>query len=274
MKIIENRLFKLEGEPCRFAESPNCSDGIKPEYLVLHYTAGRNAGESISWLTNPSSEASAHLVVARNGEITQLVPFNKKAWHAGTSSWEDRVGLNGYSLGIEIDNAGPLQRAGGRWRAWFGDAYDDSDVLETVHKNETVSRGWHLYTSVQIEAVLQVSLLMVKEFRLRDVLGHEDIAPGRKLDPGPAFPLASIRSRCMGRMSDVAVTYETTAPLNIRSGPGTEYATVSGSPLPEGTAVRALRQENVWFQVYVLNTASEAIDIEGWVHSRYLRRKE
>jgi N-acetylmuramoyl-L-alanine amidase len=274
MKIVENRLYKQEGDSYRFVESPNCSAGIQPEYLVLHYTAGRNAAESIDWLTNPLSQASAHLLVGRDGEIVQLVPFNKKAWHAGVSLWEDRVGLNAYSLGIEIDNAGALQRAGDRWRAWFGDLYEASEVLEAIHKNEKEIRGWHLYTVAQLEAVLQVSLFLVREFGLRDVLGHEDIAPSRKTDPGPAFPMASIRARCMGRASEVAVSYETTTSLNIRSGPGTQYSTLPGSPLPEGTVVRILRQEGIWFQVDVLDKINEVMDMEGWVHSRYLRRKE
>ena len=62
MKIINHLLFKKEGDPYEFVKSPNCKGSLKQEYLVMHYTAGRNAAESIRWLTDPDSKASAHLV--------------------------------------------------------------------------------------------------------------------------------------------------------------------------------------------------------------------
>ena len=71
----------------------------------MHYTAGASAESSIDWLTNPDARASAHVLIARDGGITQLVPFDRRAWHAGRSRWKDRTGLNGWSFGIELDNA-------------------------------------------------------------------------------------------------------------------------------------------------------------------------
>lgn len=272
MKIINHRLCKDDGSPYRFVESPNSKGALQQEYLVMHYTAGRNAEESVNWLTNSASKASAHLVIGRDGIITQLVPFNKKAWHAGSSSWEGRVGLNSYSIGIELDNAGPLQRHSGRWRAWFGDEYDDSDVIEAVHKHETQMKGWHIYPTVQIEAALEVGSLLARNYQLRDVVGHEDIAPGRKSDPGPAFPMNSFRARVMGREDEEEVKYETTTNLNIRTGPGTQYSPIPGSPLPTGTKVEISKREGNWAFVDVLAVVNGVMDMEGWVHSRYLKR--
>ena len=125
MKITDHRLFKDDDAPYPFVGSPNSSGDLTHEYLVMHYTAGRSAEESIKWLANAAAKASAHRVIGRDGSITQLVPFNIKAWHAGISSWEGRSGLNSYSIGIELDNAGRLTRHGSKWRAWFGEEYEE-----------------------------------------------------------------------------------------------------------------------------------------------------
>ena len=272
MRIIDHRLFKTKDEPFKFIESPNYDEGLQHEYLAIHYTAGRNAEESVRWLTNRASKASAHLVIGRDGSIIQLVPFDKKVWHAGLSTWEGRVGLNSYSIGIELDNAGSLQRHGNRWRAWFGDEYEDNEVLEAVHKNEKEIRGWHIYPAEQIKVALEVGILLVKQYNLRDVVGHEDIAPARKIDPGPAFPMNSFRSHCLGRRDEEVTKFETTTNLNIRSGPGTQFQAIPGSPLPTGTTVEILKSEGTWALVDVPGLLNDVMDMQGWVHSRYLKR--
>jgi len=226
----------------------------------------------VQWLTNPVAEASAHLVIGRDGGITQLVPFDTVAWHAGASSWEGRVGLNHYSIGIEMDNAGRLTRHGDSWRAWFGADYPDGDVIEAVHKNEAEPCGWHLYTPEQIEVVFEVATLLMQEYRLLDMIGHDDIAPRYKSDPGPAFPMQNLRARVLGRRADEPVIYETTDTLNIRSGPGTEYGALEGSPLPTGTRLVILDRAGVWALVDVQDTIEEIMDLQGWVHTRYIQR--
>ena len=272
MKIVDHRLCLDDGTAYPFVASPNIGDKIEHEYLVLHYTAGRTAAGAVQWLTNPAAQASAHLIIGRDGAITQLVPFDTVAWHAGASSWEGRVGLNRYSIGIEMDNAGRLTRHGNRWRAWFGADYPDGEVIEAVHKHETEPCGWHIYTPEQIEVVSEVATLLMQEYGLLDVIGHEDIAPGRKSDPGPAFPMQNLRARVLGRRGDEPVLYETTDVLNIRSGPGTEYDALAGSPLPTGTRLTILDRAGVWALVDVLDTINGIMDLEGWVHTRYIQR--
>ncbi len=115
MKVLNHRLHKDEGTPYDFVRSPNQSDPIEPEYLIMHYTAGRNAQSSINWLVNPQARASAHVVIGADGEITQLVAFNRKAWHAGSSQWAGRIGVNNFSIGIELDNPGALTRRSSGW---------------------------------------------------------------------------------------------------------------------------------------------------------------
>jgi len=264
--------MKDDGSAYPYKSSPNRGGRLTHEHLVIHFTAGRSAESSINWLTNRAAGASAHLVVARDGSITQLVPFDRIAWHAGRSAWDNRVGLNDYSIGIELDNAGRLTYSGGKWRSWFGKDYPDSEVVEATHKFESSPSGWHAFTEQQIAAAMDVASLLVERYDLLDVIGHDDIAPGRKQDPGPAFPMLSFRAHVMGRSTREATRHETTTKLNIRCGPGTNNPTIEGSPLPKNTPVLILQEHGTWRLVDVIEEVNGVMDLQGWVHSRYLRR--
>lgn len=201
MKIEQHRLVQ-DGSSFAvgFRESPNRGGALRPRFLIMHYTAGIGAGGAISWLCDPQAKASAHFVIARaDGAVTQLVDGNRVAWHAGQSAWNGLQGLNQHSIGIELDNAGKLRREGGKWVNWAKRAVPDDEVVELTHKQETTPAGWHTYSAVQIESAIEVALALHAAYRFEDILGHEDIAPGRKSDPGPAFPLASFASRVLGR---------------------------------------------------------------------------
>ena len=203
MRIRSHRLEHDDGTPYSFMSSHNQGPGsITPEFLVMHYTAGRDAQSSIAHLVDADSRASAHLVIGRDGSITQLVDFDRRAWHAGTSHWDGRDNVNGFSIGIELDNAGELTGGAGHWRSWFQMPVDDADVLVARHKHGGSESGWHRFTEAQIGAAAEVAGLLVRHYGLRDVVGHDDIAPDRKRDPGPAFPMASFRSMALGRADE------------------------------------------------------------------------
>lgn len=271
MKIAKHRLHGDDGTPVEFLRSPNGGGKLEPLYLVMHYTAGRSARASINWLTNKDARASAHLVIGRDGSIAQLVPFNRVAWHAGQSRWEGLSGLNRHSIGIELDNAGILTRQGGKWRAWFGADYPDHEVVEATHRNESEPRGWHAYTEAQLETALSVALLLARKYALKDVIGHDDIAPGRKTDPGPAFPMESFRATVMGRGDDDAPVFATITNLNIRSGPGTAFDKIRDTSLAPGTRLIVHDRETEWCLVDVLEEQGSP-DLSGWVHGAYIRR--
>jgi len=271
MKILRHRLHDDKGIALPFEPTRNRGSQLQPEHLVLHYTAGRDAASSVRWFKNSNARASAHVVVAKDGTLTQMVPFDRIAWHAGVSRWEDRVGLNAYSIGIELDNPGKLRRRGNRWYSWFEQDYDDEFVIEAVHKHEIESAGWHAFTPKQIDAALDLSLLLLKQYNLKEILGHEDIAQGRKTDPGPAFPMGSFRSRLQGRKEDQPPIYQTITDLNIRTGPGSQHPTIPGSPLPTGTRLEMLTAQASWWLVDVLDDEPVS-DLQGWVHGRYIRR--
>jgi N-acetylmuramoyl-L-alanine amidase len=200
MRIRNHLLLGDAGEPVSFRKSPNQSSPVSPLYLILHYTAGTSLEGAVSWFLNPDAQASAHLVIGRDGAIVQLVPFNRKAWHAGVSSWGRLEGMNRYSIGIELVNAGRLRRRpDGHWADWTGKVVPADEVTVAIHRHEKLEAGWHEYTDVQVRAAVRVASLLRATYRITDVLGHEDVSPGRKTDPGPLFPLNSFRSIVMGR---------------------------------------------------------------------------
>lgn len=274
--IEDHKLIDPEGKiKISFEETPNVSgpfpNGL-PDTVVIHYTAGSSAKSSAAWLRNPQANASAHLVVGKAGEVIQLAPFNIKTWHAGRSSWKGRVGLNQYSIGIEIDNAGVLVQSPDGYYTHFSKKVEPQNVVIAKHKLDSTEKGWEAYTQQQIEVVEQICLALKQAYPIAEIVGHDDIAPSRKRDPGPAFPMLSLQNRVMiGRnedlpdeeeqnlLDDAVVVAEN---LNIRSNPGTEASKVSG-PLTKGTKVKVEKTVGEWSYVKV--------DIEGWVSNQWLR---
>lgn len=275
MKIRDHRLTRDDGSALAYLASPHVGKTISPRFLILHYTAGSSAAGTVAWFRNPASRVSAHLVIARDGTVTQLVPFDREAWHAGQSRWGSLSGLNRHSIGIELDNAGCLIRSGGKWVSPLSRrSYPDSEVTVACHRNDppgTPPCGWHSYTPEQIEATLECSMALIDQYGLADVLGHEDIAPGRKRDPGPDFPLESVRARLLGRGDDHPERYRTTARLYVRNGPGPGHAALPGTPLPPATEVEVLAKRGLWWEVDVAGEVNGVMDIVGWCHSKYLK---
>jgi N-acetylmuramoyl-L-alanine amidase len=202
MKIVNDRLCNDDGVPCLYKASPNIGGLFKPDTLIIHFTEGQSLDGAVSWLTNPTSQVSAHVVIGRDGQIAQIVPFNIIAWHAGVSTWQGRKQLNRYSIGIELDNAGMLQKTRLGWKAAFKRIYPDDEVMVATHKFGTKPYGWHTYTPEQLQACQDLAVLLVKTYGINLILGHDDIAPKRKWDPGPAFPMDSFRNDVFTAVTD------------------------------------------------------------------------
>jgi len=129
------------------------------KFLIFHYTGMRKEIDAINRLTNIQSEVSSHYLIKKNGDIVVIVPDLYIAWHAGKSSWKSFKSLNKNSIGIEISNPG--------------------------HENTYVN-----FSKKQIQSILYLSKLLIKKYKIKssNVLGHSDIAPIRKKDPGEKFP--------------------------------------------------------------------------------------
>ena len=273
MKIVRHILHGNDGKPVDFVATPNKGGSFAtgfPRYLIMHYTAATTAQSSINWFANKIAKASAHLLIGRDGKITQFAPFDTITWHAGDSQFAGLVGFNKFSIGIELVNGGKLQKTSGN----FVCAVDkrvvpDNEVMVAQHKNEKNDLPWHTYTEVQLDVAVEVSSLLIKTYSLADVLGHEDIAPFRKSDPGPAFPMGSFRSKVMGRKDDSLDVFTTSTSVNIRSGAGTQFAPVT-DPLPSKTKVEVMKRDGNWSFVTVLGKVNGLNDVEGWVFSKFL----
>ncbi len=267
----------LQGLP--YKASPNHGGTFAndlPDAIIIHFTAGASAESSVKWLCNPQAKASAHVVVGRDGSITQLVPFNMVAWHAGTSSYGARNGYNKFSIGIEIDNPGRLRKTeAGTFQAAFGRTYEAELVIKAVHRNEHAESYWLAYTEAQIEAVFELCATLCETYKIREILGHEEIAPGRKDDPGPAFPLDRLRQRLLfkGRDQDEIddqpaeplLATVTASSLNFRAAPSPDAAKIAPA-IPQGTLLEVLDTQATpgWARIAFKGKT-------GWVKADFLK---
>lgn len=158
--------------PCTVRPAVNYGErapGVSIDMLLLHYTGMETGEAAIDWLCREESGVSCHYVVEEDGSILQLVPEEKRAWHAGKSEWLGETDTNSRSIGIEIVNPG------------HGNGYPD-------------------FPNDQIAAVIGLCGDIVDRNRIapRMVLAHSDVAPGRKQDPGEKFPWARLFEKGVG----------------------------------------------------------------------------
>ena len=150
--------------PAMVIASPNY-DSRHPTMIVVHYTSNDYVDDSIQTLTSPVRKVSSHYLIDKEGQLYQLVPENQRAWHAGQSYWGGNTDINSASIGIEIDNDG-------------GESYGDRQIATLV--------------------------ALIKDIRTRykikpnNIVGHSDVSPGRKVDPGPYFPWQQVASEGIG----------------------------------------------------------------------------
>ena len=129
------------------------------KFIILHYTGMKKESAAIKRLQNPKSKVSSHYLIKKNGQILNLVPDLYEAWHAGVSSWKNFNSLNKNSIGIEITNPG--------------------------HQY-----GYKNFSNRQIFSLKKLLSVLMKKYKInnKSVLGHSDISPARKKDPGEKFP--------------------------------------------------------------------------------------
>jgi len=155
-------------ELAQFHASPNF-EPRRANFVILHHTSSGDLARALSTLTHPASGVSSHYLLGKNGEIFQLVAESERAWHAGLSFWGGQTDMNSASIGIELDN-----------------------------------NGEDPFPAAQIDALLN----LLRDIQLRhaipraNFLGHADIAPSRKTDPGVSFPWALLAAEGFGLWCD------------------------------------------------------------------------
>ena len=149
------------------------------KFIIFHYTGMKKEDQAINKLINHKSKVSSHYLIKNNGKILTLVPELYVAWHAGVSSWKKYKSINKYSIGIEISNPG--------------------------HEN-----SYKKFSKKQIKSILQLSNYLIKKYKIKSnfILGHSDIAPDRKKDPGENFPWKYLSKKNIGywhELNDVKI---------------------------------------------------------------------
>lgn len=175
-----------------YCPTPKFSSGsLDQKFIIIHTTFSANIESTVDQLTNPSIKASAHIVIGRDGKVVQLLPFDRIAWHAGDSKWKNFSQLNRYSIGIELVNSGRLTKntKTGNWITWYGKIIRNNEV--DIINDE----GWHTHTRAQIETLTRIISTLRAQYKINQdfILGHNQISPGKKVDPGPNFPWDAVR---------------------------------------------------------------------------------
>jgi len=182
--------------PAKVHPSPNHGerrDARRPDMLLLHYTGMPTAAGALSRLCDPTSGVSSHYLVLEDGRILQLVPEARRAWHAGVGAWAGDRDINSCSIGIEIAHPG--------------------------HEG-----GLPPYPDAQIEAVAALSRDIAERWSIppERVLGHSDVAPDRKEDPGENFPWGRLHAEGVGHWVEPAPVREGRVFAKGDQGPSVE----------------------------------------------------
>lgn len=154
-------------------KSPNFSErrnGLRPELVVIHYTAMKDCASAARALCDPAREVSSHYLIGRDGAVLSLVDEQMRAWHAGNGEWRGSGDVNSRSIGIELDN----------------DGYSPfSEPLMAA-----------------LETLLRSRVLAAWRIKPEGVIGHSDMAPGRKIDPGRRFDWQRLARQGLAVWSD------------------------------------------------------------------------
>lgn len=290
---IKNHWLEAEGtEKIVISKTKNAGDLIDPDYVVIHYTATDDAGSAVNWFMNTSSNPdriAAHIVLDKDGTITQLVPFNQKANHAGTSTWDGVDSFNSHSIGIEIVNAGFVEKLpNGSFRRG-NKAYSSSEgpnIMKAKHKHKfwtaKDNQHWFIFPDKQLQALYKLCKVLFATYQPVTAVGHDDISPARKPDPGPAFPWNEFKKQVFGTVNNIGNIYTVnTDGTNLRGGAST--TTPSLKKLAKGYEVGLIETKGQWSKVYLAdkkqdvlvtkNGVSRSMKTIGWIFTELLTPK-
>lgn len=214
------------------APSPNIDarpDSVPVDTLILHYTGMQSGQAAIDRLRDPAARVSSHYVVEEDGQVWRLVPEPLRAWHAGVSYWRGHTVLNDRSIGIEIVNPG---------HEW----------------------GYRPFPPVQMAAVRDLcrGILARHPIPARNVIGHSDVAPDRKQDPGELFDWAGLAADGIGVWP----------PDSVHQGDETAETLLSGIGYgPGDLATTLMAFQRHWLQ----DRVTGQLDADTWARLRAVR---
>jgi len=204
----------------RWRASPNFDERAEPvDMLILHYTGMKTAAAALDRLCDPEARVSAHYVIEEDGAVWQLVEEERRAWHAGVSRWRGAPLVNGRSIGIELVNPG--------------------------HEF-----GYRPFPAAQIDALVELcgGILARHAIPPRHVLGHADVAPARKEDPGELFPWQRLAAAGIGLWPSPAPDAATDWPAVARDLAAVGYDVSNGMPGDPALRLALIAFQRHWRQ--------------------------
>jgi N-acetylmuramoyl-L-alanine amidase len=230
--------------------SPNFNKNLRVKsnikFLIIHYTGMQSKRASLERLVSIKHKVSCHYLVDRNGKVFQFVSDNRISWHAGKSKWKNFKNLNNKSIGIELVNKGH-------------------------------SFGYEKFSKKQIDKLSILCLLLKKKYRINNscILGHSDIAPLRKIDPGEKFPWKKLSKKGVGLWYfNEKKNFENLKKTEIRNiffknlhKIGYRYFNKNKSSSSDSTIVKAFQRR------YVQHKVNGKIDLKMLKISHYLAKK-
>jgi N-acetylmuramoyl-L-alanine amidase len=212
------------------------------KFVIIHYTGMQSEIESIKRLKNPKYKVSCHYLINRKGKIVQMVNDKNVAWHAGKSKWKKFMNLNNNSIGIELVNKG--------------------------HKF-----GYQNFSSQQIKSLIQLCKILKKKYVIKkeNFLGHSDIAPLRKIDPGEKFPWGELSTHNLGKWYKENKSKDEVNPKQIEVSffknlqkLGYRYFSIHKRNIKDKRIVKSFQQH------YLPNNVTGKIDQKTYIISHFL----
>lgn len=216
MKVKDGIIILEDGAAVRYVPTKKQGGALKPAGIVMHYTTGYTTAGDVDTLAKSDRKVSAHLVVGRDGELVQIVPFDRVAWHAGPSKYKDMSSLNNYAIGIEISNCGWLRKTPtGKYQDEYGNTMTpdgefvsgkrrlhsspDGWLHQTHPRVGSQMLAWEPYYPEQLKTLDAVVKALCAKYDIKWIVSHEEIdTRGWKTDPGPAFPMQRYQDMLKG----------------------------------------------------------------------------
>lgn len=278
------RFQHIEPHKNCFRAHPPMEGNGAPKYIIMHYTTGTKLESTINHFTNADPGVATHIVIGRDGRVIQFVPFNLSAHHAGFSWWEMDNNLNTLSIGIELDNAGKLDReeSTGKFLSQGDVPIPEGSFKFRAHwRNKKRKPAWEVFPPVQLAVARRIVKALIKRYpTIQEILGHDQVNLLNREDPGPLFPMADWRQELFGRRQARSQTFylskQTHLISNFGGGLPNETTKLLGI-LPHDSEVIVLSKdpdlEASWTKIKVKQPKqAQALKNQiGWVKTNSLR---
>ncbi|MCI4671193.1 MAG: N-acetylmuramoyl-L-alanine amidase [Bacteroidia bacterium] len=280
MQIIDHMVEGLENKGLR-----QRGELIDPRFVVIHYTAGGDLNSSIEYLKNVGF--GYHILIDRDGTMVQGVPFDKGVAHAGCSNYAEFKSFNELAIGVCMANYGFLDLQdpvkGHFYRSDLPDVeLFDEDVYMSSHYSGGGSMAWEKYSTAQYESLFQLCQSLKAHYpSLMGIVGHDEVALGRKFDPGPAFDYTDVSSLFPNPDLLAANSrYVVDSPdgvLELRQGRSSEQPSLKTLRNGDVVYLRAkehfFRNRSCVFGIWASVALDEDMFHSGFVAWRYLKKE-